>query len=479
MVNYFTEFAITPAAEVDFDLDNASPASGALRKRCQALIEDVEASMGGLADGRGAAPRRVWLGLLRRPRRPQGGAGDLPQHRGRRRSPQPGSRRGQLRRHQLPPLCGNAAFGVPADKAFFYPEGVEGLFESTTPRPTPSRRSTPSVSRSTPGRSPTGITTSGFGWRSKATRCRSAPGRKCCARRGGPDGPSPLAVDALFADPNIGPRRRPRAGGRGPVPGRVIARRADAVTEFGGGRLCQKRRGSISASHEVAEPAAGRPDRDRRRGLRRAGRAGAGSRAAGLDPRCETSVKLTLDIRPDLAALMAAEIATGERAVTAAVREAGIGLKLGWRGQITGAGLGARLANSIRSEVFPKAGVSLNAAAVVWSKAPVIIGAHDAGPLIRARNGLWLAIPTPVAGKALGGRRITPAAWERKTGLQAALRLPAGGAEPARGDATELAVFGLEHRRHRRSSCSSRRSSCRSGSTSRGTQVERITQCRS
>jgi hypothetical protein len=129
-------------------------------------------------------------------------------------------------------------------------------------------------------------------------------------------------------------------------------------------------------------------------------------------------MKLELDIRPDLAAMMAAEIAAGERAVTAAMREASIGLKLGWRGQITGAGLGARLANSIRSEVFPKAGVSLNAAAVVWSKAPVIIGAHDTGPLIRSRNGLWLAIPTPAAGKALGGRRITPAAWERKTGLR-------------------------------------------------------------
>ena len=129
-------------------------------------------------------------------------------------------------------------------------------------------------------------------------------------------------------------------------------------------------------------------------------------------------MKLKLDIRPDLVALMAAEIAAGERAVTAAIREAGAGLKLAWRGQITGAGLGARLANSIRSEVFPKAGASLNAAAVVWSKAPVIIGAHDAGPLIRARNGLWLAIPTPAAGKALGGRRITPAAWERKTGLR-------------------------------------------------------------
>ena len=143
-------------------------------------------------------------------------------------------------------------------------------------------------------------------------------------------------------------------------------------------------------------------------------------------------MRLTIDIRPDLAALMAAEIAAGERAVTAAVREAGAGLKLGWRGQITGAGLGARLANSIRSEVFPKAGASLNAAAVVWSKAPVIIGAHDAGPLIRARNGLWLAIPTPAAGKALGGRRITPAAWERKTGLRLRFVYRRTRAEPAR-----------------------------------------------
>jgi hypothetical protein len=129
-------------------------------------------------------------------------------------------------------------------------------------------------------------------------------------------------------------------------------------------------------------------------------------------------MKLTLDVRPDLVAMMKAEIAAGERAVSAAMREAGSGLKLAWRGQITGAGLGPRLANSIRSEVFPKAGASLNAAAVVWSKAPVIVGAHDAGPLIRSKNGLWLAIPTPAAGKALGGRRITPGAWERKTGLR-------------------------------------------------------------
>jgi hypothetical protein len=126
-------------------------------------------------------------------------------------------------------------------------------------------------------------------------------------------------------------------------------------------------------------------------------------------------VKLKLDISPDLVAMMATEIAAGERAVTAAMRQAGTGLKGAWRGQIIGAGLGARLANSIRSEVFPKAGASLNAAAVIWSKAPVIVGAHDAGPLIRSKTGFWLAIPTPAAGKALGGRRITPGAWERKT----------------------------------------------------------------
>ena len=31
VINYYTEFCITPAAEVDFDLDNASPASGVWR----------------------------------------------------------------------------------------------------------------------------------------------------------------------------------------------------------------------------------------------------------------------------------------------------------------------------------------------------------------------------------------------------------------------------------------------------------------
>lgn len=129
-------------------------------------------------------------------------------------------------------------------------------------------------------------------------------------------------------------------------------------------------------------------------------------------------MKLKLDIEPDLVAMMQAEIKTGEKAVTGAMREAGADLKTAWRGQITGAGLGRRVANSIRNSTYPKTGDSLNATALVWSKAPVIVGAHNAGPLIRSRDGFWLAIPTEAAGKSLRGGRITPGEWERRTGLR-------------------------------------------------------------
>ena len=127
---------------------------------------------------------------------------------------------------------------------------------------------------------------------------------------------------------------------------------------------------------------------------------------------------LRLNIDPDIVALMREEIDAGERAVSKAIREAGTGLKSAWRGQITGAGLGISLARSIRSAQYPKGKPSLNAAALVWSKAPMIIGAHDTGPLIQSKSGLWLAIPTPAAGKSARGGRITPGEWERRTGLR-------------------------------------------------------------
>lgn len=44
-------------------------------------------------------------------------------------------------------------------------------------------------------------------------------------------------VDVLFADPNIGRDATYEPADRDPLPVRVIARRSDAVTEFGDARL--------------------------------------------------------------------------------------------------------------------------------------------------------------------------------------------------------------------------------------------------
>ena len=45
--NYFTEFGVTPPTVVDFDLDNASPAQGAIRLKSAALIRSMKRSAGG------------------------------------------------------------------------------------------------------------------------------------------------------------------------------------------------------------------------------------------------------------------------------------------------------------------------------------------------------------------------------------------------------------------------------------------------
>ncbi|MBW6494555.1 MAG: hypothetical protein K0B16_08370 [Burkholderiaceae bacterium] len=129
-------------------------------------------------------------------------------------------------------------------------------------------------------------------------------------------------------------------------------------------------------------------------------------------------MKIDVKIAGGIVALMRAEVAAGQKAVSTTMAQAGASLKSAWRTQITGAGLGQRLANTIRSQTYPKGRNSLDAAALVWSNAPVIIGAHDTGPLIRSASGLWLAIPLPAAGKALGGKRVTPGMWEQKTGLK-------------------------------------------------------------
>ncbi|MDO5704266.1 MAG: DUF6441 family protein [Paracoccus sp. (in: a-proteobacteria)] len=128
-------------------------------------------------------------------------------------------------------------------------------------------------------------------------------------------------------------------------------------------------------------------------------------------------MKLSASIS-NIARLMADEVKAGEKAVHFGIRDAGNALKDAWRGQVTAAGLGQRLARTIRSETYPKHKHSLNAASMVWTRAPVLIGAHDTGPTIRSKDGFWLAIPTEAAGKSRSGKRPTPGEWEARTGLR-------------------------------------------------------------
>ena len=64
-------------------------------------------------------------------------------------------------------------------------------------------------------------------------------------------------------------------------------------------------------------------------------------------------MKLDVSFTPDIVALMRAEVAAGQKAVSTTMAQAGASLKLAWRTQITSAGLGARLANTIRSQTYP------------------------------------------------------------------------------------------------------------------------------
>ena len=130
-------------------------------------------------------------------------------------------------------------------------------------------------------------------------------------------------------------------------------------------------------------------------------------------------MRLQAAIQGDLNALLTEELRNAERAVTAGVRAAADGLKAELRGQITGAGLGTRLANTWRGEVYPNGGPSIRAAGYVWSKAPKLVRLYAEGAIIRSKQGLYLAIPTPAAGKHGDGRRkITPGTWERIHGLR-------------------------------------------------------------
>jgi Family of unknown function (DUF6441) len=117
-------------------------------------------------------------------------------------------------------------------------------------------------------------------------------------------------------------------------------------------------------------------------------------------------MKLAATIARSLQADMQAELRDLERAVSGGTAEAGRGLKTELRRQVSSAGLGQRLANSWRDKHYPNQ--KLDAASLVYTKAPQIIRVFDEGVLIRSRRGRFLAIPTENAPrKGSDGRRIS------------------------------------------------------------------------
>jgi Family of unknown function (DUF6441) len=121
-------------------------------------------------------------------------------------------------------------------------------------------------------------------------------------------------------------------------------------------------------------------------------------------------MKLTATIIRSVEADMQAELRHVERAVASGTREAGRGLKAELRRQVASAGLGQRLANSWRDRHYPNR--KLDAASLVYTKAPQIIRAFDEGALIRSRRGRFLAIPTDNAPrKGTDGKRISPSTF--------------------------------------------------------------------
>jgi hypothetical protein len=121
-------------------------------------------------------------------------------------------------------------------------------------------------------------------------------------------------------------------------------------------------------------------------------------------------MKLAATIGRSLQADMQTELRDIERAVATGTRDAGRGLKTELRRQVTSAGLGPRLANSWRDKHYPNQ--KLDAASLVYTKAPQIVRAFDEGGVIRSRRGRFLAIPTENAPrKGTDGKRITPSTF--------------------------------------------------------------------
>jgi hypothetical protein len=120
---------------------------------------------------------------------------------------------------------------------------------------------------------------------------------------------------------------------------------------------------------------------------------------------------------------------------TRVVRSGARALEKAIEAAVEASGLGRDMARTWRSATYPLDREAVTPAGLVWTKFPTVMRAFAEGATIRARGGLFLAIPTPEAIRLAGGprrgldgrfrsRRLTPEEFTERTG--ATLRLVEG-----------------------------------------------------
>lgn len=129
-------------------------------------------------------------------------------------------------------------------------------------------------------------------------------------------------------------------------------------------------------------------------------------------------MRLKAAVEGSLVEYMEREYQNCARAVTKGVSLAANGLKTAMRTQVKSAGLGSRLANTWRGDVYPKAKNSISAAGVVYTKAQKIMDGFEYQTVVHSKDGLWLAIPTAAISKRIRNKRMTPALYERSKGVR-------------------------------------------------------------
>lgn len=151
---------------------------------------------------------------------------------------------------------------------------------------------------------------------------------------------------------------------------------------------------------------------------------------------------ISVKVLQNLKAEMEAEERAGRKAMREGMNAAAKGLQADWRRQVEAGGLGSRLARTIRAQTFPRQ-PSSNAAALVWTRAPVLLDAFDRGAIIRGYEGTYLAIPTEAAGqRGLGRKRITVRGWEQRTGMELRFVYRRGGPHLLVADNTRMNTRG-------------------------------------